>query len=187
MYHHLTVAGNEARVVILTGAEDAFCAGIDLNFLSGIPPEERGIKVPTHDENGLWNITACPIPVIAAVNGPAVGMGAEWTSHCDIRIASRNSRFSWNFSHRGLIADTGAGTWLLPRQIGIQQALRLLYSGEWLDAQRAYEIGYVTQIVEPENLMQAAIEEAKIFLQGLRLFASSDEGTALLWPHKESC
>ena len=61
MYHHLTVAGNEARVVILTGAEDAFCAGIDLNFLSDIPPEERGIKVPTHDENGLWNITACPI------------------------------------------------------------------------------------------------------------------------------
>ena len=166
MYHHLSVAGNEARVVILTGAEDAFCAGIDLNFLSDIPPEERGIKVPTHDENGLWNITACPILVIAAVNGPAVGMGAEWTSHCDIRIASRNSRFSWNFSHRGLIADTGAGTWLLPRQIGIQQALRLLYSGEWLDAQRAYEIGYVTQIVEPENLMQAAIEEAKIFLQG---------------------
>ncbi|GIS34420.1 MAG: hypothetical protein Ct9H90mP5_08690 [Acidimicrobiaceae bacterium] len=75
MYHHLTVAGNEARVVILTGPEDAFCAGIDLNFLSDIPPEERGIKVPTHDENGLWNITACPIPVIAAVNGPPCGYG----------------------------------------------------------------------------------------------------------------
>ena len=58
MYEHLLTAAAEARVVILTGAEDAFCAGIDLDFLSSISPEERGIKVPTHDENGLWNITA---------------------------------------------------------------------------------------------------------------------------------
>ena len=106
MYEHLLTAAAEARVVILTGAEDAFCAGIDLDFLSSISPEERGIKVPTHDENGLWNITACPVPVIAAINGPAVGMGAEWTSHCDIRIASRSGKFAWNFSHRGLVPDT---------------------------------------------------------------------------------
>ena len=86
MYHHLTVAGNEARVVILTGAEDA-CAGIDLNFLSGIPPEERGIKVPTHDENGLWNITACPVPVIAAVNGPAV----VWAPNGQVTVISELS------------------------------------------------------------------------------------------------
>lgn len=166
MYQHLITAGKEARVVILTGAEDAFCAGIDLNFLSDIPPENRGIKVPTHDENGWWNITSCPLPVIAAVNGPAVGMGAEWTSHCDIRIVSTNARFAWNFAHRGLIPDTGAGTWLLPRQIGIQNALKLLYSGEWLNASSALEIGYVSKIVDPDQLMAATIAEAKKYIKG---------------------
>jgi enoyl-CoA hydratase len=166
MYQHLITAEKEARVVILTGTEDAFCAGIDLNFLSDIPPENRGIKVPTHDENGWWNITSCPLPVIAAVNGPAVGMGAEWTSHCDIRIVSRNARFAWNFAHRGLIPDTGAGTWLLPRQIGIQNALKLLYSGEWLNASTALEIGYVSEIVDPDQLMAAAIAEAKKYING---------------------
>lgn len=166
MYQHLITAEKEARVVILTGAEDAFCAGIDLNFLSDIPPENRGIKVPTHDENGWWNITSCPLPVIAAVNGPAVGMGAEWTSHCDIRIVSTNARFAWNFAHRGLIPDTGAGTWLLPRQIGIQNALKLLYSGEWLNASSALEIGYVSKIVDPDQLMAATIAEAKKYIKG---------------------
>ena len=166
LYDNLSHASQEARVVILTGAEDAFCAGIDLNFLSEIPPEDRGIKVPTHDEHGWWNITSCPLPVIAAVNGPAVGMGAEWTSHCDIRIASTNARFAWNFAHRGLIPDTGAGTWLLPRQIGIQNALRLLYSGDWLDASSALEIGYVAEIVDPDQLLTAAVAEAKKYLLG---------------------
>ena len=93
-------------------------------------------------------------------------MGAEWTSHCDIRIASTNARFAWNFAHRGLIPDTGAGTWLLPRQIGIQNALRLLYSGDWLDASSALEIGYVAEIVDPDQLLTAAVAEAKKYLLG---------------------
>jgi enoyl-CoA hydratase/carnithine racemase len=59
---------------------------------------------------------------------PAVGMGAEFTSQCDLRIASTNARFGWNFVHRGLVPDTGAGTWLLPRIVGLQNALRLLYT-----------------------------------------------------------
>ncbi|MEE2682468.1 MAG: enoyl-CoA hydratase/isomerase family protein [Actinomycetota bacterium] len=166
LYESFTIATNEARVVILTGAEDTFCSGIDLNFLENIPPSERGIKIPTYDEDGWWNITSCPLPVIAAVDGAAVGMGAEWTSHCDIRIATTRARFSWNFSHRGLIPDTGAGTWLLPRQIGTQNALQLLYSGTWLDAQRALEIGYVYKTVEPDLLLPTAIEEARSYLLG---------------------
>ena len=166
LYEGLNRAEDEARVVIITGRDDAFCAGIDLNFLSDIPPQERGIKVPTHDEQGWWNITSCPLPVIAAIDGAAVGMGAEWTSHCDVRIATSRARFSWNFAHRGLIPDTGAGTWLLPRQIGLQNALRLLYSGDWLDAQMALEIGYVYKIVEPDQLLIAAREEAQRYLLG---------------------
>ena len=166
LYDGLKRASDEARVVIITGRGDAFCAGIDLNFLSEIPPQERGIKVPTYDEKGWWNITACPLPVIAAVDGAAVGMGAEWTSHCDVRIASTRARFAWNFSHRGLVPDTGAGTWLLPRQIGLQNALRLLYSGDWLDAQTALEIGYVCKTVEPDELYNSALEEAHRYLLG---------------------
>ena len=166
LYDGLQRASDEARVVIITGHGDAFCAGIDLNFFSEIPPQERGIKVPTYDEQGWWNITACPLPVIAAVDGAAVGMGAEWTSHCDVRIASTRARFSWNFSHRGLVPDTGAGTWLLPRQVGLQNALRLLYSGDGLDAQTALEIGYVCKTVEPDELYNSALEEAHRYLLG---------------------
>ena len=134
MYAHLVTAAEspEVRTVVLTGEGDAFCAGIDLGFLESIPAKERGIKVPTMTADGWWNITACPKPVIAACDGPAVGMGAEWTSHSDVRIASNRARFACNFAHRGLVPDTGAGSWLLPRQVCLQPALRLLFSGAWL-------------------------------------------------------
>ena len=96
---------------------------------------------------------ACPKPVIAAIDGPAVGMGAEFTSQCDIRIASSRARFAWNFSHRGLVPDTGAGSWLLPRLIGVSQALWLLYSGEFISAREAHELKYVATVVEPDELI----------------------------------
>ena len=168
MFEHLQTASNDAevRAVILTGKGDAFCAGIDLVFLESIPPEERGIKVPTANAAGWWNITACTKPVIAAIDGPAVGMGAEWTSQADVRIASSRARFAWNFAQRGLVPDTGAGTWLLPRQIGLQQALRLLYSGDWLTAHDALTLGYVIDVVEPEDLLQAALNEAERYQRG---------------------
>ncbi len=168
MYAHLVTAAEsaEVRTVILTGEGDAFCAGIDLGFLESIPPEERGIKVPTMNDEGWWNITACPKPVIVACDGPAVGMGAEWTSHGDVRIASDRARFAWNFAHRGLIPDTGAGSWLLPRQIGMQPAMRLLFSGAWLGAAEALELGYLCQVVAPEDLFEAALTEAERYHAG---------------------
>ena len=82
-----------------------------------------------------------PKPTICAVDGPAVGMGAEFTSQCDLRIASTNASFAWNFVHRGLVPDTGAGTWLLPRLIGVQAALRLMYTGERIGADEAHAPG----------------------------------------------
>lgn len=168
MYAHLEAAAadGEVQAVILTGEGDAFCSGIDLAFLESIPPAERGIEVPTMNDEGWWNITACPKPVIAAVDGPAVGMGAEWTSHADVRIASNRARFAWNFAHRGLIPDTGAGSWLLPRQIGLQPALRLLYSGDWLPAADALAMGYVAEVVEPDDLLEAALVEAERYHRG---------------------
>jgi enoyl-CoA hydratase len=93
-------------------------------------------------------------------------MGAEFTSQCDVRIATTRARFAWNFVHRGLVPDTGAGTWLLPKLIGLPKALRLLYSGEFLGPDEALAIGYVSRLVAPDGLMDAARVEAKRFLAG---------------------
>jgi enoyl-CoA hydratase len=157
---------DDARVVIVTGAGGAFCAGTDLADLDSVPGESRGVRGEAEEGDVWWPLAACPKPVIAAVDGPAVGMGAEFTSQCDVRIATTRARFAWNFVHRGLVPDTGAGTWLLPRLIGATNALRLLYSGSFLGAAEALELGYISRVVEPDELMDAASEEARRFLAG---------------------
>lgn len=157
---------DEARVVILTGAGGAFCAGTDLADLNTVPGETRPVRGEAHESDVWWPLSSCPKPVIAAVDGPAVGMGAEFTSQCDVRVASTRARFAWNFVHRGLVPDTGAGTWLLPRIIGPANALRLLYSGEFLSAEEALALGYVSKVVDPSKLRDSALEEAQRFLAG---------------------
>lgn len=160
-------ADPDVRVVVLTGADGTFCAGIDLTFLAGIPPKERGFPGRLHDERGWWNLAAIGKPVIAAVDGDAVGMGAEWSSMCDLRLATPRARFAWPFAQRGLVPDTGAGTWLLPRLVGVPTAMRLLMSGEWWSAAEAKDAGYVEAIVEPDDLLDAARALARRFLPGL--------------------
>jgi enoyl-CoA hydratase len=155
---------DRVRVLIVTGAGGAFCAGTDLADLATIPGETRGVRGQAHERGVWWPITACPKPVIGAIDGYAVGMGAEFTSQCDVRIASTRARFAWNFAHRGLVPDTGAGSWLLPRLIGPSRALRLLYSGGFLEAAEAKEFGYVAEVVAPEALMDAARAEATRYL-----------------------
>jgi len=91
-------------------------------------------------------------------------MGAEFTSQCDVRIITPRTRFAWNFAHRGLVPDTGAGSWLLPRIIGPSRALRLLYSGAFLEAEEALAIGYANAIAQPETLLDAARAEARRYL-----------------------
>jgi enoyl-CoA hydratase len=152
------------RVLIVTGACGAFCAGTDLADLATVPGETRGVRGQAHERGVWWPITSCPKPVIGAIDGYAVGMGAEFTSQCDVRIATTRARFAWNFAHRGLVPDTGAGSWLLPRLIGPSRALRLLYSGGFLEAAEAKEFGYVAEVVEPEALMDAAHAEARRYL-----------------------
>ena len=83
-------------------------------------------------------------------------MGAEFATQCDIRIATPRARFAWNFASRGLVPDSGAGSWLLPRQIGLQAALRLVYSGEFLSGEEAFKIGFVSELVEPDALLDRA-------------------------------
>jgi enoyl-CoA hydratase/carnithine racemase len=152
------------RVLIVTGAGGAFCAGTDLADLASVPGERRGLRGGALERGVWWPLVACPKPVIGAIDGYAVGMGAEFTSQCDVRIATNRARFAWNFAHRGLVPDTGAGSWLLPRLIGPSRALRLLYSGGFLEAAEAKEIGYANLVVEPEGLMEAARAEARAYL-----------------------
>lgn len=155
-----------ARIVIVTGAGGAFCAGTDLSDLASRPPEDRGLRGRADETERWWPLVRCAKPTIAAVDGAAVGMGAEFTSQCDVRIASSRARFAWNFSHRGLVPDTGAGTWILPRLLGHSRALELLYSGRFVDAQEALALGYVLEVVEPDQLLDRARSLASGFLAG---------------------
>ena len=156
----------DARVIVLTGVPGAFCAGTDLSDLSSIPGEQRGLRGRAEERGRWWPIIECPLPVIGAIDGPAVGMGAEFASQCDIRIATPRARFAWNFVHRGLVPDTGAGSWLLPRLIGTGQALRLLYTGEFLTATQALDLGFVHQIVDSEQLPSVARDLAAAIAKG---------------------
>ena len=149
------------RAVILTGAGGVFCAGTDLSAAGEIGPAHDDWWAAMAPAGWWWPIVGSPKPFIAAVDGAAIGMGVELTSHCDWRIASTRARFSWNFVHRGLVPDTGAGTWLLPRQVGLANALRLVFGGEPIRADTAKAMGYVHLVVEPEALLRAAREEAE--------------------------
>ncbi|MGH9094382.1 MAG: enoyl-CoA hydratase/isomerase family protein [Acidimicrobiales bacterium] len=155
-----------ALAVVITGAGGAFCAGTDLSDLADTPTDTRGSRGETDSGPTGWAIQQCPKPVIAAVDGPAVGMGAEFTTQCDVRVASTTARFAWNFVHRGLVPDTGAGSWLLPRQIGLTSALRLVLSGAFLSAQEALALGYVTAVVEPGTVVEAGCAEARNLSRG---------------------
>jgi enoyl-CoA hydratase len=94
------------------------------------------------------------------VDGPAVGLGVELTLQCDVRLASPRARFAWNFVRVGLVPDTGLGSWLLPRVVGLAAAYELLLDGGPVDAERAYALGYVAEVVEPDALLERARERA---------------------------
>lgn len=154
-------SSDDVRAVVLTGAGGVFCAGTDMRNTEEIGPAHDDWWADMEPEGWWWPIVRSPKPFIAAVDGAAIGMGVELTSHCDWRIASTRARFSWNFVHRGLVPDTGAGTWLLPRQVGLANALRLVFEGEPVRADTAKAMGYVHQVVEPEALLRAAREQAE--------------------------
>ena len=153
------------HAVVLTGAGGAFCAGTDLSDLAATPEDARSTGGRSGGRRAeAWPLVACPKPVVAAVDGPAVGMGAEFATQCDVRIASDRARFGWNFVQRGLVPDTGAGSYLLPRLIGPSAALRLLLSGELIGAAEALRLGFVDAVVTPEELAAAADAEARRYL-----------------------
>ena len=153
-------------VILVTGVPGAFCAGTDLADLATVPGETRGLRGSAEEKHKWWPIAQARKPTIGAIDGPAVGMGAEFSSQCDLRLASTQARFGWNFVHRGLVPDTGAGTWLLPRIIGIQPALKLLYTGEMIDADEALRLGYVLDVLPSDDLVPTAMELANTIATG---------------------
>jgi enoyl-CoA hydratase/carnithine racemase len=161
------------RVVILTGNGRAFCAGTDISDSVALTAEVEinAIKEKTSTEyrQSPWYFNSIPKPIICAINGAAVGIGAEFTLHCDIRIASENARWGQVFVLRGIIPDTGAGTYLLPRIVGLSKACELVFSGEIIDAQEMLRLGLVEKIVPEDRLMPAAREMAKKLLGGAPL------------------
>ena len=152
------------RAVIVTGHGKAFCAGADLSSGAqafGQPrdarPEEQG-----RDGGGILvrRIFECHKPVIGAVNGAAVGVGATLLLPMDIRIAATTSRFGFVFARRGIVTD-GCASWFLPRTVGISRALEWSMSGRMIDASEALQCGLVRELCTPEDLLPRAQQLAK--------------------------
>lgn len=153
----------EVRCVILTGAGRAFCSGDDVKqIMLGEQRDEtvqRLKDVRPRPTPAAVAVLECDKPVIAAVNGPAVGWGMDLTLFCDIRIASDRAKFGELFIKRGLVADLG-GLWRLPRVVGPSKAAELLFTGDIIEAPEAERIGLVSRVVPAEELLPTARELA---------------------------
>lgn len=155
-------ADPDVRVVILTGAGDAFSSGMDMREAGqGLGAEEQAAEVR---HRRLAAIGAVPLamrevtkPIIACVNGVAVGGGMTITLHCDIRIASDRARFGAVFARLGVIPEFGS-TYTLPRVVGIAKACELVFAARTIDAAEAEKIGLVHHVVAADELKQATRE-----------------------------
>jgi enoyl-CoA hydratase/carnithine racemase len=153
-------ADDDVRVVIVTGAGRAFCAGADLSAGGKtFDTVARGATTgePWRDGGGTVSlrIFSCKKPVIAAVNGPAVGVGVTMQLPMDIRLAAADARFGFVFARRGVVPEA-CSSWFLPRLVGIQQALDWVLSGRVFDAEEARAGGLVKAVLPPAELLPAA-------------------------------
>jgi enoyl-CoA hydratase/carnithine racemase len=157
---------NGVRAVIVTGEGRAFCAGADLSLgRSGmVLPETSGVE---RDFGGMMTlrIFECRKPVIGAVNGPAVGIGATMLLAMDARLCSESARFGFVFVARGIVPEA-ASSWFLPRLVGITTALRWCMSGAMVPAEDALAAGLVSAIVPADDLIAAARKAAAAFMTG---------------------
>lgn len=146
-------ADSAVRVVMLTGAGAAFCAGVDLAD-PGAPADGSAAPAPRPVAEPLWGFRK---PVVAAINGAAVGGGLELALACDIRLAATGARMGLTEVRLGSLPGSG-GTQLLPRVVGLGNAARLLFTGELVDAEEALRMGLVTQVVDADQLAAVAGE-----------------------------
>lgn len=154
---------DEVRVIILTGAGRGFCSGDDVEGAWGDPRmadimrDLGSIRPPLTPESKT--ILGCTKPIIAAVNGVALGIGMDFAVMCDFRIASEKARFGLLYVKMGLMADLPS-YWRLPQLVGYEKAAELLMTAEIIDAAEAHRIGLVSKVVAPEELLDAANELA---------------------------
>jgi 2-(1,2-epoxy-1,2-dihydrophenyl)acetyl-CoA isomerase len=149
----------DVRVVIVTGAGRGFCSGGDVKAMNEANEAGRRSALmdkiaPSRDKTVLA-MRDSPKPIIAAVNGAAAGAGMNLALACDIRIASTNAKFGETFAKRGLHVDWG-GTYFLPRIVGMAKACEMIFTGEMISAEEALRLGIVSELVEPEDLMECA-------------------------------
>ncbi|WP_067682098.1 enoyl-CoA hydratase-related protein [Nocardia miyunensis] len=145
----------DVRVVVVTGAGRGFCAGASFDIL--------GEAAASNDRTGrreLCELAEFPKPVIAAINGPAAGLGFVLALWCDIRIAAADAKLTTSFARLGLVAEHGAA-WLLPRLVGRTHATDLLLSGHTLTGTQAESIGLVNRTVEAGKTLSAAMDYAR--------------------------
>ena len=147
------------KVMIITGEGKAFVAGADIAEMADMEPEQ-GIAFSRKGQHTFRSLENMEIPVIAAINGFALGGGLELAMGCDIRIASNKAKFGQPEVNLGMIPGY-AGTQRLPRLVGRGYALYLLLSGEMINAEEALRIGLVQKITEPEMLMEEVLRLAK--------------------------
>ena len=164
---------DDVRAVVVTGAGKAFCAGMDLSVDGNVfglneelaPTmadmeqrlEDPAIKTGVRDTGGLVTLAIydCKKPVIAAINGAAVGIGATMTCAMDIRLASEHARIGFVFNKIGIIPEA-CSSWFLPRIVGISQALEWVYSADILKAQEAQDGGFVKAVLPADQLLEEA-------------------------------
>jgi enoyl-CoA hydratase/carnithine racemase len=145
------------RVIVVTGAGRGFCAGADMESLQAVgqdsAPEERDDRPQTFP-------LTIPKPIIAAINGPAAGLGLVMALLCDLRFAAAGAKLTTAFVRRGLIAEHGI-SWILPRLVGPARALDLLFSGRVVLAEEAERLGLVNAVHPPEELLDRTLDYAR--------------------------
>jgi 2-(1,2-epoxy-1,2-dihydrophenyl)acetyl-CoA isomerase len=155
---------DEIKVIVITGTGDAFCAGADVKAMAQGALQPR----PERPENinrarrapFTMQFQECPKPIIAALNGVAVGVGLDLALSCDIRIASDKARFTVGYVRRGMVPAAGSA-YFLPRLLGIDKALKVILTSEMIDAKEAERLGLVTMVVPHDELESASLELAE--------------------------
>src|SRR3954452_21609616 len=150
-------ADSHVRAVLLHGTAECFTAGNDVADFVNVPRTPG--KTPARALFDILPVMAKP--VVAAVGGPAIGIGSTMLLHCDLVYAATNARFHLPFVPLGIVPEFGS-TYLLPLIAGYQRAAELLLVGQALTAQKAYEVGMVTAVVSQEKLMEEALKAAAL-------------------------
>lgn len=158
------VTDEAVRAVVLTGAGDAFCAGADVSAMDGRDVAASRTRMRTMHAM-ISAVHGLDKPVVAAIRGPAVGIGFGLAMASDIALAAPSAKFAQVFKRIGLAPDAGT-IWFLARQMGFTRAKELVFSGRSVDAEEALQLGLVHRVVPDDEVLDAALEQAREYAEG---------------------